>query len=236
MGAPVRAVQDVVEKALRQLGWQDQAIKAAGRTDAGVHATGQVVAFNLEWRHSTETLCQALNAHLPGDVAAREAQRVPADFDPRRHAVSRTYRYHLFCDAVRNPLKERYAWRVWPPVDVRLLQEAARALIGRHEYAAFGTPPRAGSSTIRVVTEATWQGDEQNLVFQVSANAFLYHMVRHMVAFQVAIGQGKATSQQIPDLFKPGARPVQGLAHPGGLFLSEVHYPTHRLDMNPASS
>jgi tRNA pseudouridine38-40 synthase len=130
---------------------------------------------------------------------------------------------------LRNPLRERYAWRIWPLVELNLLQEAAQPLIGRHDFAAFGTPPRAGSSTIRSVTQAEWQAHEGNLVFQVSANAFLYHMVRHMVALQVAIGQGKVSYLKIPELFKPGARPVQGLAHPGGLFLTEVSYSQNRL-------
>lgn len=229
-------MQDVVEKALRQMGWQGQTIKAAGRTDTGVHATGQVLAFDMEWRHSTEALCQGLNANLPGDVAAREVQQVSEDFDPRRHATSRTYRYHMFCDALRDPLRERYTWRVWPPVDLDLLQQAAKALVGRHDFTAFGTPPRAGSSTIRVITQADWQSQGTELVFQVSANAFLYHMVRHMVALQVAIGQGKVSSLAIPAFFEPAARPVQGLAHPGGLFLTEVCYPPYRLSKSLAEN
>lgn len=89
-------MQAVVEKALRQLGWQGQHIKAAGRTDTGVHAYGQVIAFDLEWQHSPEKLQQALNAHLPADVAARSTRPVAPDFDPRRHALTRTYRYQLF--------------------------------------------------------------------------------------------------------------------------------------------
>jgi tRNA pseudouridine38-40 synthase len=229
-------VQDVVEKALRQIGWQDRAIQAAGRTDTGVHATGQVVAFNCDWRHTPQALGLALNAHLPADVAVREVQQVAAGFDPRRHALSRTYHYHIFCDELRDPLKERYAWRVWPVVRLDLLQEAAAALIGLHNFAAFGTPPRAKSSTIREIFQAGWTTQEDRLVFTVTANAFLYHMVRHMVALQVAIGQGKVSAQIIPSLFDQGAAPVQGLAPAAGLFLTEVRYPPQPVDDTQASN
>lgn len=228
-----RTVQAVVETALRQLGWQGVHIQAAGRTDTGVHASGQVVAFDLEWRHSTEKLCQALNAHLPPDVAARRAAPVRPEFNPRRSAVSRLYRYHLFFEEVRDPLRERYAWRVWPPADLSKLQQTAAILIGRHDFAAFGTAPKPGSSTMRTVLQANWQADGSSAVFEVQADAFLYHMVRRMVGLQVAVGQGKYSLEYVISLLDQSVAQdahllqVQVMAEPQGLFLAEVCYPAH---------
>jgi tRNA pseudouridine38-40 synthase len=109
-----RTVQSVLEAALRKLDWQGTSILLAGRTDRGVHASGQVAAFDLDWNHPPETLLRALNANLPPDVAARRISFAASAFHPRFDAVSRTYRYEIFCDPVRNPLRERYAWRVDP--------------------------------------------------------------------------------------------------------------------------
>ncbi len=144
-------MQGVVEKALEKLNWQGKSLQAAGRTDTGVHAAGQVVAFDLNWNHPVEELRQALNANLPVDVAVRSIQPVPASFHARRDARSRTYHYHLFFGEVRDPLRERYAWRVWPKADPQLLKQAAKELVGKHDFSPFGNPPHAGSSTVRKV-------------------------------------------------------------------------------------
>ena len=114
--ANVRTVQGAFEDALRVLNWSAHAVIIAGRTDTGVHAIGQVVAFDLEWAHSVDALLHALNANLPHDLAVRSLSLASADFHPRFDAVSRKYRYRLFCDATRDPLRERFLWRVHPPV------------------------------------------------------------------------------------------------------------------------
>jgi len=229
-------VQDVVERALRKLSWQGKSLLAAGRTDTGVHATGQVIAFDLEWNHPPEELRQALNASLPLDVVARQVHPVPASFHPRRDASSRTYHYHIFFENVRDPLRERYAWRVWPAADVKMLQQAAQELVGKHDFAAFGTPPHAKSSTVRRVFQADWQqeasGDPDSWVFVVRAEAFLYHMARRMVSLQVEIAQGRLAIDDLRKFLQPAERKegeqpdlVQGLAPPNGLVLAEVSYP-----------
>jgi tRNA pseudouridine38-40 synthase len=233
-------VQDEVEKALKRLQWQGKRIAAAGRTDAGVHASGQVIAFDLDWQHSTQSLCQALNAYLPEDIVVWGAQAVNHRFDPRRDAQARQYQYRIFFQEQRNPLRQRYAWRVWPPADLDLLQQAAENLLGTHDYRCFGTPPRAGGRTIRTVQQAHWQRVGADLVFEVVAQAFLYHMVRRMVALQVAFGQGKVALEEIVSYIDPPAgNPdlyVQGLAPPQGLCLTRVWYPPEKLaENNPGS-
>jgi tRNA pseudouridine38-40 synthase len=220
-----RTIQGVFEDALKQIGWQGRSILAAGRTDTGVHACGQVVAFDLDWKHSMEALQAALNASLPYDVAVQAAQEARPDFHPRYDALARSYRYSIFCHAVRQPLLERYAWRVWPPVDLERLRQAAAHLPGLHDFGAFGSPTQPGRVTIREVFLADWKEDAPGLSFEIQANAFLYHMVRRLVSFQVSIGQGALDASAMLASLESGSQaPVRGLAPPQGLVLVEVMY------------
>lgn len=221
-----RTVQLELEAALRKLDWQGRAILSSGRTDSGVHAAGQVVAFDLEWSHGPETLGRALNSHLPEDVAVKAVEVAAADFHPRFDATSRCYRYQVLFAPMRDPLKDRFAWRVWPPCEFTHLQAAAQVLHGTHDFAAFGTPPRPGGSTIRTVFQAGWQpGEEDHLVrFEVTANAFLYHMVRRMTFVQVLVGQQRIDLDALRESVEAGAPLPPGLAPPQGLALMQVHY------------
>lgn len=221
-----RTVQGVVEDALRQMGWQGSTILAAGRTDTGVHASGQVIAFDHNWSHTTDDLRNGLNANLPMDVSVQQVTLTRPDFHPRYDALARRYRYQIFCQPVRDPLRERYAWRVWPALRAEKLQQAARCLPGRHDFGAFGTPPRTGGSTERIVSQAGWQADGDQLIFEVVANAFLYRMVRRLVSTQVAVAQGSIALESMA-AFLSGKSDglVQGLAPPQGLYLVEVVYP-----------
>src|SRR3990172_10970187 len=128
-----RSVQAVVEDSLRPLGWRDKSILVAGRTDAGVHARGQVIAFDLDWAHSPDDLLNALNAGLPLDLAAQRVSRAADNFHPRYDAKARCYEYRLFCQPQRDPLRERSAWRVWPAVKLNRLRVCALALRGEHD-------------------------------------------------------------------------------------------------------
>ncbi len=237
--AKVRSVQGVVEDALRKLNWQGKTILAAGRTDTGVHATGQVIAFELDWKHGPPDLQTALNSHLPADVVASEVKQVCQSFHPRYDASWRKYLYRIYCQSVRNPLLEPYAWRVWPAVDINILQAAARPLIGTHDYGAFGTPPQTGGNTVRAVLQADWMPEAPYLVFEIAAQAFLYHMVRRVVFMQVMIAQGKLPVEELHQALETGADVnsrgeqgqspasfmVHGLAPAQGLILAEVYYP-----------
>lgn len=224
-----RTVQLEVEAALRALNWQGKTILSSGRTDSGVHASGQVIAFDLEWPHGTEKLARALNAKLPEDVAVKSVEVVGADFHPRYDASSRCYRYQILFAPARDPLRDRFVWRVWPPCEVDALQAAARFLHGTHDFAAFGTPPRPGGSTIRTVFSAGWQAGEEGLMrFEVTANAFLYHMVRRMVFVQVQVGQQRLSLEKLREAVEKAAPLTPGLAPPQGLALKEVQYAQDR--------
>ena len=224
-----RTVQDEIESALRRLGWQGDSVLAAGRTDTGVHATGQVIAFDLAWSHRAEELQRALNSNLPLDIAAREVRIAEPGFHPRYDASSRHYSYRLFCQPVRQPLLERYAWRVWPAVETGLLEQAAGYLVGMHDFGAFGSPPRAGGNTLRTVFHAGWQETAGQygvpvLVFRIAADAFLYHMVRRLVYLQVQIAQGNLEVEAMLRHLRSPDPAVQGLAPAHGLVLEEVRY------------
>jgi tRNA pseudouridine38-40 synthase len=227
-----RSVQEEVEKALRQLNWQGRAILGAGRTDTGVHASGQVAAFDLDWPHTTEELQHALNAHLPADVAVMAAQEAAADFHPRYDARARTYRYRIYHLPQRDPLQERFAWRVWPPLHLSILQEAARLLPGEHDFAAFGAPHKKGGCTVRSVFRAVWEQQAGGLLFEISANAFLYHMVRRLVYTQVLAGAGRLALEDLAQGVLAAQPQPPGLAPAQGLVLNEVLYSLpHRRDI-----
>jgi len=219
-----RTVQLELESSLRRLGWKGRAILSAGRTDAGVHATGQVVAFDLNWDHPPEELQNALNAHLPDDVAVKHIREAAADFHPRFDATGRTYRYRITCQAERDPLSERFAWRVWPAVDGQLLQQAAAMLVGVHDFAAFGRAMKPGETTVREVCSASWRGEGNDFDFEVSAHAFLYHMVRRMVYLQVRVGHGRLSLDELEEGITHAKKLSPGLAPPNGLRLVLVAY------------
>jgi len=219
-----RTVQGEFETGLRKIGWKDSSILAAGRTDAGVHARAQVVSFHLQWDHTLIDLRNALNYYLPRDMAVQSVAEAPADFHPRFDAKSRRYRYHLFCQPVRDPIREKFAWRVWPPVEFDRMAQAAQALIGLHDYSAFGSPTSEGGTTHREVFSADWQQQDDEFQFDITANAFLYHMVRRITFVLVAIGQQEASETLVEESLKSGEMALTGLAPAEGLVLQEVRY------------
>jgi len=226
-----RTVQGEIERALAQIGWRGRSLRAAGRTDQGVHALGQVIGFRLDWQHGVDDLTRALNANLPPDIAVRRTAAVSPDFHPRFSAVSRRYRYSILIDAVRDPLQERYAWRLENEPDLDLMQHGSKALLGERDYGAFGTAPVQGGHTRRNVLVADWAAAGSLLNFEIEADAFLYHMVRRIVALLVAIGQSRESPQKIGALISDPSTVWQGgLAPARGLCLSAVRYESEGSD------
>ena len=231
--AKPRTVQGELEKALCRLGWTGRSVLMSGRTDTGVHATGQVASCDLDWSHSEAELVRALNASLPSDLAVHEARMVHEKFHPRFDATSRRYRYRLFCQPLRHPIRERFAWRVWPEINSGLLADTARLFPGTHDFSAFGSPTTPKGTTVRTVMKAEWmqaRDAKDEWHFEVQADAFLYRMVRKLVFVQVAVAQGKFPAEAIArSLAKPalaGKRSElpSGLAPAYGLTLVEVEY------------
>jgi tRNA pseudouridine38-40 synthase len=227
-----RTVQGELEKALCTLGWTGRSTILSGRTDTGVHATGQVASADLDWSHPESDLVRALNSALPSDVAVWSAEVVDDKFHPRFDATSRRYRYRLFCQPLRDPIRERFAWRVQPAIKPELLASAAQFLMGTHEFSAFGSPTTPKGTTIRTVNKAGWKqaAEDGTWQFEVQADAFLYRMVRRMVFVQIAVAQGKVAAEAIADALAKqspaGTRSglPSGLAPAHGLTLVEVTY------------
>jgi tRNA pseudouridine38-40 synthase len=222
-----RTVQGELEKALCKLGWTERSVLMSGRTDTGVHATGQVASFDLDWSHSDEELVRALNALLPAEMAVHTARVVHAKFHPRFDALSRLYRYKLFCQPLRDPIRERFAWRVWPVMDDEVLSRTAKLFLGTHDFSAFGSPATPRGGTVRTVMKAEWsQTANDEWHFEVQADAFLYRMVRRLVFVQVAVARGKISAETIArSLAQQFAENLPaGLAPAHGLTLVEVVY------------
>jgi tRNA pseudouridine38-40 synthase len=219
-----RTVQGEVEKALLRLGWQGKTILCAGRTDTGVHASGQVIAFDLDWKHTPEDLRNALNAALPVDISTRQVAIASATFHPRYDAHSREYCYRILIDPARNPLTERYTWRMESLPRPDLLEKTAVLFLGCHDFAAFGTPPRPGSTTIRDITLSHWVMEDQRFSYHVRANAFLYHMVRRLAFIQVMAACERFDLSRLEQNLEEGLPDLPGIAPALGLEIVRVEY------------
>jgi tRNA pseudouridine38-40 synthase len=226
-------IQGAVESAIAAATGQAATVIGAGRTDTGVHATGQVIAFDVEWQHEDAALLRALNALLPGDIALQDLTRHEG-FHPRFDAVLRIYKYTLIVARQRQPLLRHRAWWVHHPLDGDAMQRAASLLVGEHDFATFGKPPQ-GQSTVRRVETSEWvqalpTADQpqpfEQWTYTIAANAFLQHMVRRIVGALVFVGRGKWSVEQFRTAFER-ARLLEAitLAPPQGLVLAQVLYP-----------
>ena len=218
-------VQGEVEAALQRFTRQQVPIIGAGRTDAGVHATGQVIAFNLAWKHPVNALRDALNANLPSDIAVWQVAEAAPDFHPRFDALSRRYVYRLYVAPVHNPLRRQQAWHLKTVLDVEAIRAAAECLLGEHDFSTFGTPPQ-GNNPVRTVYEACWEaGSESQHTFTIEANAFLYRMVRNIVGTLVSVGRRQMTVDAFKGILAARERGLAGVpAPPHGLTLVSVKY------------
>ena len=219
-------VQGALEEAIHKLTGERVRVKAAGRTDAGVHAVGQVVAFDTSSALPSGTVMDALNHHLPAEVAVREAHPVGSDFDPRRSALGRSYRYTVLNRRTRSPLLRRRACLIGQPLVADRMREAAALLVGEHDFARFSGPlPDRQASTVRRVYEAEVRRERRLITFDVSANAFLPHQVRRMAGALVEVGRGKLPVEGFAGLLggKRGCGGAPSLP-PHGLCLMRVEY------------
>ena len=219
------SVQATFEEALRELGWQGRAVIPSGRTDSGVHALGQVVSFSFDWRHSDFALMSALNANLPDDLSVQAVERVGETFHPRYDALKRTYRYQLYSRPTRDPLVDHFAWRLDTLPDLEKMNRAAEELIGEHDFSAFGKALTETGTTTREIFEAKWQRNEIGMVFWITGNAFLYHMVRRIVWVLVKIGLGNLPEETVRVGLETGSTGIVALAPARGLTLIKVVYP-----------
>lgn len=203
---------------------------AAGRTDAGVHARGQVVHLRAFWSHSMDDLRRAWNANLARDIAIRATARVGPEFHARFSARSRVYRYRIYVAPVRSPLLDRYAWRVRRDLDVSSMDVACSEIVGRRDLASFGRAPQGGN-TVRTVLGARCRLRDRIVSIEVEADAFLQHMMRRLTAALVALGVGRLTLEEFCAIVAArDPRRTPGVAPPNGLCLVGVRYDPEVLD------
>ena len=240
----VPTIQETLETALDAFTERASRIVGAGRTDAGVHANGQVIAVTVRWQHGLEDLRRAWNVRLPPSVAVRRVRSVPVGFHPRISALCRTYRYTVqhyvregwMAVPRRSPLTDRYSVFETRRLDLDAMRQAADELVGRHDFATFGQPPQ-GESTVRTVYQAEWQAVKESLssldpypgerlVFTITANGFLRQMVRNLVGSLLAVGRGEWSDEDLRAALAARNRSRSAPPAPAkGLVLEAVTYP-----------
>jgi tRNA pseudouridine38-40 synthase len=221
-------IQGEMEKALQQLTGEKTRIKAASRTDAGVHARGQVISFKTDSVLPLQAFIDGLNHFLPRDIAVKEAFPSDGPFDVRRRAVSREYKYYILNSPTRSPLRQGLACLVEERLDEAAMDRACRALVGRHDLASFVASAGIAKArrTVRDVFKAEVTREGDMVILDMVANSFLPHQVRNTAGTLMRVGLGKMTVDEFQSLV---AAATPGLAGPmapaGGLCLEKVNYP-----------
>ena len=219
-------IQEEIELALRQLTGENTRVVAASRTDAGVHARGQVVSFRTSSLLPPATMVRALNYYLPADIAVRAAYRVRDTFNVRRHALSREYHYYILNRPTRSPFKANFSYLVPTPLDTSAMGEACQLLIGEHDMASFATGDITTRNTRRTVYQAGIKRDGELVIFNMVANSFLPHQVRNTVGALIQVGLGKMTVAEFNSIIEARKPGTAGPTAPApGLCLMRINYP-----------
>ncbi len=218
------AVQNHLESALSVLAGYRISTVCAGRTDAGVHATGQVVHFDGEVERPLTAWVRGTNAHLPAGVSVQWASVVPADFHARFSALWREYEYRLYCAPTRNPLLHTAAWSIYS-LDIDLMREAIAPLIGVHDFSSFRASQCQAATPIRDLMKFDITQQGPLIRFHIRGNAFLHHMVRNVVGSLVEVGLKRKPPSWLFDVLQAKNRSVAGRTFPAeGLVLVHVGY------------
>jgi len=220
-------IQSVMEAALARILQEPVRLRAAGRTDAGVHAREQVVDFADSGRRDMETIVRGGNALLPADIRILSAEEVPEDFDARRHATEKEYRYFLYLSRVNSPFLSRYAWHIQGPLDLDTVGGGLARLVGEHDFTSFRGQGCTARSPVRTIYRAeVARHDIPDLYsVHVAGNGFLRHMVRNIVGMVVDAGKGMHPAERIEEILLARDRCAAGITAPAqGLFLWRVEY------------
>jgi tRNA pseudouridine38-40 synthase len=218
-------IQACLEESLSKLTGTEITISLAGRTDAGVHARGQVASFTAMSELPLRAFIHGLNHHLPGDIAVKSARIVSESFDPRRQALRREYEYYILNQDTRSPLWQNRAFHVPGKLDISAMNEAAALLPGERDFASFACGVDDGKSTVREVFAAYFRRENELVIFTISGSAFLPHQVRGSVGALIRVGQDKLSLAHFKNIMEAGQPGQAGPMVPAcGLYLNTVIY------------
>jgi tRNA pseudouridine38-40 synthase len=218
-------VQDTLNAKLKILLKEDAKVMGAGRTDAGVHARGQVAAFSSATDKPIERILAGLNGLLPRDIRVRSVETVPEVFDPRRDSMGKTYRYTWFDGPALSPFWRLYAWHAKQPLDDKAMAAAAKHLLGEHDFSSFRAAACEAKTPVRTIHQCEITRDEDRITLEIHGTAFLHQMVRIIAGTLFDVGIGKRTAASLGALLKAKDRKLAGkTAPPEGLMLWRVDY------------
>lgn len=222
----LHTVQEVVEQALSRIADCAVSVVCAGRTDTGVHATNQVLHFDCDKERAMRSWVYGVNSFLPKDICVKWAKEVPETFHARYSATARRYRYVIFNGPVRPALlRSNITWQ-YRQLDHHLMHEAAQSLLGEHDFTSFRAIECQSNTPIRTVTQLQVSRSGDLLMIDITANAFLHHMVRNIAGVLIAVGSGKHSVSWVEDVLKARDRKLGAeTAPPYGLYLVQVIYP-----------
>lgn len=223
--ANAHSVQEELARAIKKLTGEDVIPDGAGRTDAGVHALGQVASFRTNSSIPADRFAPALNSLLPPSVCVIRSEEAAPDFHPRFSARGKHYRYLVLNREQRSPLWENRAWHVREKLDFKAMEKAARYLLGTHNFRAFCASGHQNKTFVRTITRSEWRFDDEILCYDTTGDAFLYNMVRIMTGTMIDIGRRRFPPEVILEAFETENRNTLGMTAPAsGLYLVEVFY------------
>ncbi len=218
-------VQQVLCEALEKMLGKTFDVTGTSRTDAGVHAREFTCHIDCDDNIPEKAFVRGLNSFLPPDIAVKDCIEVANDFHARYNAKGKTYKYYIYNSNEKDPFKMRYSWQIERKLDVKLMNEFASKLVGTHDFYAFSSSGRTVEDTVRTISECYVTKENDDIVLTVSANGFLYNMVRIIVGTAVEVSDKRIKVEDIPEILSSKKRELAGVtAPPQGLFLEKVHY------------
>ena len=220
-----KTIEGELNKALSSLLQKNIEVIGASRTDAGVHAMCNVAVFDTDAGIPAEKYSYALNQMLPDDIRVRKSMEVPADFHPRKTDTIKTYEYRIDCEEFADPLKTRYAYFTYVPLDASKMQEAAFHLIGTYDFKSFCSVNTTATTTVRTIYDIQVIRDGVDIIVRITGNGFLYNMVRIIVGTLMDVGRGKYEPSKVKDILEATDRTAAGPTVPAcGLMLKELRF------------